>query len=464
LNENELQKKVNEMKTIITNFRTEINNNNYKGSGTVSKIPINTGIYTVGDENNEKIYKVNINNENGNPIIQSKKIKKGVQQQINQEGTFNNFGKLIQGIKTIKNKKFEGNFNNNGEFTNGKYFENNKLIYEGPFKDDQFDGEGKLYYENEKLEYEGFFENGKFHGEGTLYYEDGILEYEGLFENGKFHGEGKHYYEDGKLEYEGFFKDGKFNGEGKLYHEDGKIEYEGFFKDGKFNGQGKLYLGDYIYEGTFSENNIDGKKYDNNNKPLYEGIFSINFEGDKLKSCKFTEGNIYFKNGDDYISGSANENENENEKINGNGSYVSGNIQFNFNFTDNIPVKLRYLIVNQETDDDIFNKLNKLTKEQRGKLFKTLNEINVDPNSMKNTFEQLMIQRGVISKDCLPNNIVQNSRSKIKPSMILNPKNLAKSFLYGKINTNKTNIQINQNIDSSIDVLQELNNNNNNPN
>lgn len=396
LNEKELEKKVNEMKTIITNFRTDINNNNkynYKGPGTVSKIPINTGIYTVGDKNNEKIYKVNINNTDGKPTIRSK-IKKGEQQPIEQEGEFNNSGKLIQGIKTIKNKKYDGTFNNYGEFTKGKYFKNNKLIYDGSFLNGEYNGEGELYHEDGKtIKYKGPFLNGKFNGKGTLYYEDGE-----------------------KSKYEGEFLDDKFNGKGELYDEDGKIKYAGSFKDGNFDDNGFLHLDDYVYIGAFSENKMDGGKHAEytphatyTDKLLYKGIFSITIDNDYDDiTCKFIKGNIYFKNGDDYISGTAN----ENEKINGGGRYVSDNIESNFVFIDNIPNKLRYLIVPEENNDHIFNSLNKLTKEQREKLFKTLNNINVKQESLKNTFEQLMIQLGVISKKCSPTNIVKNSRSK----------------------------------------------------
>ena len=61
----------------------------------------------------------------------------------------------------------------------------NTLIYEGEYKNDLYDGKGKLFYENGKY-YEGEFVEGLKHGKGILFYKDGKIKYDGQFEKGKF--------------------------------------------------------------------------------------------------------------------------------------------------------------------------------------------------------------------------------------------------------------------------------------
>ena len=54
----------------------------------------------------------------------------------------------------------------------GKPFDN-KLIYEGDFKDDRYNGKGKIYDYKDGycyLRYEGMFLNGNYHGKGKEYY------------------------------------------------------------------------------------------------------------------------------------------------------------------------------------------------------------------------------------------------------------------------------------------------------
>ena len=77
-------------------------------------------------------------------------------------------------------------------------------------------------------------------------------EYFGNVKNGyKRNGNGMSYYDNGRTVYEGEFKDGKWNGSGVMYYENGNKKYEGEWKDGKPNGSGVGYYdnGNVRYEG-----------------------------------------------------------------------------------------------------------------------------------------------------------------------------------------------------------------------
>jgi len=100
-------------------------------------------------------------------------------------------------------KLYEGYFYK-GYISFGQKYKNDKLIYNGVFKNGKYDGRGELY-ENGTMVYEGLFKNGLYHGDGILYKNDGIL-----------------YKNDGvakknRICYRGEFKNGKMCGKGKLY-------------------------------------------------------------------------------------------------------------------------------------------------------------------------------------------------------------------------------------------------------
>ena len=51
----------------------------------------------------------------------------------------------------------------------GIFYSSSKIYkYEGEFKENKFNGKGKLTYEKEKIKYEGDFINGVKEGNGTM--------------------------------------------------------------------------------------------------------------------------------------------------------------------------------------------------------------------------------------------------------------------------------------------------------
>ena len=89
---------------------------------------------------------------------------------------------------------------------NGRYYDKNEnIIYIGEFKENLYDGKGKLHSvesingeEKSVLLYEGDFEDGRYSGEGTLYQINGLYK--------------------GEVIYKGEFYDGKYNGKGEFFN------------------------------------------------------------------------------------------------------------------------------------------------------------------------------------------------------------------------------------------------------
>ena len=279
--------------------------------------------------------------------------------------------------------------------TNGKgkeyFYYNDKLSFEGEYKNGKRDGKGKEYNNVGKLLFEGEYKNGKRNGKGKEYNISEKLVFEGEYSNGKkWNGkifnsnnnnfeelkDGKgyihNYYRNGKLKFEGEYLNGekwngkgfdKFgkeiyelkNGNGKVreFNNNGRLEFEGEYLNGKRNGKGKEndYSGRLIYEGEFV-NGIKfgvGKSYINSYiNPSWKKRFypSIIFEGDYINDKRNGKGKEYNhqkglifegeylyderKKGKEYVDGTL-EFEGEylnNKKWNGKGYDKNGNILY----------------------------------------------------------------------------------------------------------------------------------------
>ena len=175
------------------------------------------------------------------------------------EGDFKNNknnGKLI--IYTKEKKIFEGKINENQELTG-----NLNLLYEsgeeyiGPINNNLREGHGTYKYKDERI-YEGEFKNDMFNGFGKLTSTE--------IDNGKYN-----------EIYEGEFENNMFNGFGKL------------IRTGKYNGHSFVEN----YEGRWSNNNfiseyhakINGLKWENSY--LENKVIKLKSEIEELKKKKF---------------------------------------------------------------------------------------------------------------------------------------------------------------------------------
>ena len=215
----------------------------------------------------------------GNEIENFKKLNKELEKHLNYQKHSEN-GKIYVG------KKIEGKYEGRGIL----YGMNDKIIFNGYFKNGEYEGFGRLYentYDNHKLIYNGYFKNGKYNGKGILYSNNQII-YEGFFLDGEYNGIGIEYLKYGKIKmkyqkgkplnkcygilydknnneiYKGLLKDKRPQNAKSvcIYDDYGSLKYIGDFSDFKFNGKGKLY-----YENT--------SKYKNDEIIYFDGIFRL---------------------------------------------------------------------------------------------------------------------------------------------------------------------------------------------
>ena len=224
----------------------------------------------------------------------------------------------------------------------GKYTYNNGDVYEGEFKDGNFNGKGKKTYADSSYEdwsvyepadprrvYEGEFKDNAYNGKGKLTYKNGDV-YEGEFRKGLFDGKGKKTYNNGDV-YEGEFRYDKPHGKGKFTYENGTV-LEGAFvrglKNGRFlvtsprdspiihnyeNGElrskhdlnfvEKKFI--YLYARVHGGNSVDYTGYVNENgEPHGKGKFT--YENGTVLEGEFKDGNFNGKGKIIYGNGSLN--------------------------------------------------------------------------------------------------------------------------------------------------------------
>ena len=225
---------------------------------------------------------------------------------------------------------YEGQFDENENYTGTAYLETDEEIYEGEFKDGQKNGQGVLYNKKTKDKYEGSFLNDKKDGEGILYNDETGYYYSGHWEKGNQNGFGTLITES-DLSYVGEFKDGDISGHGEMTTTSGEktianwlpggipegedctyigtdgSKYHGEIVAGKFEGYG-TYIdkeGNY-YEGSFCGNQRTGygtQIYKSGGK--YSGYFYSNQRNGngsfKIDNFEYTGG---FEYGNFYNSGS----------------------------------------------------------------------------------------------------------------------------------------------------------------
>tara|TARA_B100000401_G_C52801400_1_gene718766 strand:- start:452 stop:1729 length:1278 start_codon:yes stop_codon:yes gene_type:complete len=195
-------------------------------------------------------------------------------------GLFDGIGILKRNNKLFYKGEFkDGVITGKGELYNDK----ETIMYNGDFINGKFDGKGILYNSNGELLYTGEWYKGEKDGYGLLYNPNiskSIPKYDGYWKNNMFNGEGKLNEKNAKRI--GYFENNKQEGNGTF--NDGIRKYTGLFKNHMFNGYGDLIVNDnnkiiYNYSGNFLDNNFNGNgfiQYKNNN--TYNGNFKNNLK------------------------------------------------------------------------------------------------------------------------------------------------------------------------------------------
>lgn len=198
-----------------------------------------------------------------------------------ENGQASGYGRLYDELSNGNRKLlYVGDFKENCYDGKGRLFgtqevdeqEVQYLIYEGGFQKSEFHGTGKEFFLDEKslqqkLYYTGQYQHGAKcgYGEYTGWYSDGSqCFYEGGFYNNNFHGFGTYSYINAEGErrvYTGLFEDSQRTGEGTLLDGNGKIIYTGAWAQGEYSGQGSLYNNDgsLRYEGEFRDGKFNGQ-------------------------------------------------------------------------------------------------------------------------------------------------------------------------------------------------------------
>ena len=189
-----------------------------------------------------------------------------------------------------KNCEYIGQWEKGMKSGKGKLLIHNKIVYDGEFLNNQFNGKGIFFDESENT-YKGFWKNGKLCGEGEF-----ISRTEG--------------------KYEGEFQDNYFHGKGTKIDKLGN-RFEGYWLMGKKNGLFKFFhTSEIIIEATYENDLIVGQKtviFPNPNPIIYKGDIGKNTENEiidlfvngdsqqyKIKENPLINGNneIFFANGD----------------------------------------------------------------------------------------------------------------------------------------------------------------------
>lgn len=222
---------------------------------------------------------------------------------------FNDEHPLFNGVYT-------GELQNGIPHGNGEFIFNFGLLYYvGEFLDGTFCGQGKLYcaeYSQNSvgmsLIYDGGWKDCDFNGHGVEYYYNGEVKTEGEWKDGEL--TSAKIYAYGRLIYEGGIKNGLYHGIGTIYNNDSdnKPYWHGEFKDGKRSSPlGKyeyappLYHALHGFKGIYTGEMLNekpagfGKFVSDDGILLYEG----EWDGDNLKA-----GKLYYPNGNLKYDGS----------------------------------------------------------------------------------------------------------------------------------------------------------------
>ena len=264
----------------------------------VKNIDKNSIINTIKFQNNNNIK--NLNN------IKSRYIVKILFSYINEKTKLKiiKYNKKIQNkidIKLINYRMFSERYiiYESNNFGKEYYYINDKLIYEGKYKNGERNGIGKEYDYNGKIIFEGEYKSGKrWNGKGKEFYND-TLKCELKYKNGKINGKVKLYYYANQLEFEGEFMNGVINGKGKLYNINGELISEALYSNG-FIYDYKRYDEDNKIQFILKEGKGIMKEYSYDNKLIFEGKYINGILNGKVKEYYF-DGQLKFEG--EYFNG-----------------------------------------------------------------------------------------------------------------------------------------------------------------
>ena len=190
-------------------------------------------------------------------------------------------------------------------------------VYIGTFHESKPNGFLKLY-RNDRLYYEGYWKDGAFNGEGTLYKEDGSIK-TGDWVAGRL----SQTLVDIQLpqgHYHGYAKDGKPDGLGKMNYANG-TSYQGRWKTGLWEGEGLYISGNDSVYGVWEKGKVCGNVIYRTPELYFEGTFVDNvpvgagnlaqsdgsyYSGFRLDGKREGKGDMIFPKGDSYTGEWAN--------------------------------------------------------------------------------------------------------------------------------------------------------------
>ena len=298
INENDLIKLIEDLKTVIDKFNYKINiiKEILDRMSNIINIyyQLNTNIINNYRRNKRNYFiLLNINKIKNNSEKLIKELNNIINKDAIYEYSLNNFynengeryiGQLVNGKKNgngiiyyVSGNRYEGDWKNDKKEGKGILYLNDGERYEGDWKNDKKEGKGIFYFKNGD-KYEGDWKNNKLEGKGILFFYNGD-KYEGDFKSDKKEGKGIYYWKN-NCKYEGDWKNDIKEGKGIFYYNDGD-KYEGDWKNDIREGKGIYYYNNgNKYEGDWKNDKKEGKGifYSNDGKEE-EGVW----KDDKLQ-------------------------------------------------------------------------------------------------------------------------------------------------------------------------------------
>lgn len=120
--------------------------------------------------------------------------------------------------------------------TRAYFYDNGCVSAEGPFRDDQKEGEWRYYYEDGTLKQVLKFDKGKLNGSAETFHENGIIDQELTFADGEKSGAFQKFYLTGRLYEKGSYSNDFYEGKVNYFFPNEVLEYDTQYKSGELTG------------------------------------------------------------------------------------------------------------------------------------------------------------------------------------------------------------------------------------